>query len=169
MIKLKTLTPQGIDKTALEQEYPFSNIAFTIHVFARHKNDYHLGPFFSDEHGVVTISKELLEISAEAERETGIMDYGSIDECYSLVEIRLCSENDLVRAISARQVWGLLGREASVWESKESLIERLKQAHNKSLIVQEGLGLDRLRDEWKDGMRKCSYDFFVRPMNESPS
>ena len=120
------------------QDYHIPNIVFSVDTHARHKNDYHLGPFFSDENGVVTITRELLDTYAEAELESGLMGYASISDCYSLVEIRLWSDDDLERAIRGRQTWGLLKREKTLWESPEELIERFRNANNRSLVIAEG-------------------------------
>jgi len=148
-------------KTDMNQDYRVSNIIFSVDTHARHKNDYHLGPFFSDENGVVTITRELLDIYVEAELESGLMDYTHISDCYSLVEIRLWSEDDLERAIKGRQVWGLLKREKTLWESSEELIERFRKANNRNLVVPEGF--NRIRDEWDGGRQKYTYDFHVTP------
>jgi len=148
-------------KTGMGQDYHIPNIVFSVDTHARHKNDYHLGPFFSDENGVVTITRELLDTYAEAELESGLMDYASISDCYSLVEIRLWSDDDLERAIRGRQTWGLLKREKTLWESPEELIERFRNANNRSLVIAEGFS--HIRDEWDGSRQEYAYDFHVTP------
>jgi hypothetical protein len=148
-------------KTGMGQDYRAPNIVFSVDTHARHKNDYHLGPFFSDENGVVTITRELLEIYVEAELESGLMDYTHISDCYSLVEVRLWSENDLGKAIRGRQTWGLLKREKALWKSPEELIERFHNANNRNLVIAEGFS--RIRDEWDGSKQEYAYDFYVTP------
>jgi len=152
-------------KTGMGQDYRVSNIIFSVDTHARHKNDYHLGPFFSDENGVVTITRELLDIYVEAEVESGLMDYTHISDCYSLVEIRLWSENDMERGIRGRQLWGLLKREKTLWESPEELIEQFRKANNRNLVVTEGFS--RIRDEWDGSRQQYAYDFYVTPKDDA--
>jgi hypothetical protein len=158
-IKLKTLTSQGKYQPALEQDYRVPNIVFSIDTHARHKNDYHLGPFFSDENGVVTITRELLDIQIEATLDSGLMDYTHISDCYSLIEIRLWSENDLERAIEGRRTWGLGKREKDLWKSPEELIDAFRAANNRNLVFVDGFS--RIRDEWDGSKREYAYDFHV--------
>ncbi|HEX8179472.1 MAG TPA: hypothetical protein VF525_08010 [Pyrinomonadaceae bacterium] len=160
-IKLKTLISQGKYKPGLEQDYRLPNIVFSVDTHARRKNDYHLGPFFSDENGLVTITRELLDIYVEATLESGLMDYTHISDCYSLIEIRLWSDNDLERAIRGRRTWGLLKREKNLWKSPEELIERFRNANNRNLLIAEGFS--HIRDEWDGSKQEFAYDFYVTP------
>jgi hypothetical protein len=146
-------------KTGMGQDYRVPNIVFSVETHARHKNDYHLGPFFSDDDGVVAITRELLDIYVEAELDSGLMDYTHISDCYSLIEIRLWSENDLEQAIKVRQLWGLLKREKTLWQSPEELIERFRNANNRALAISEGFS--RIRDEWDGRKQEYGYDFYV--------
>ena len=148
-------------KTGMGRDYRVPNVVFSVETHARHKNDYDLGPFFSDDHGVVSITREVLDIYVEAELDSGLMDYTHISDCYSLIEIRLWSENDLERAIKGRELWGLLKREKTLWESPEELIERFRNANNRNLAVAEGVS--RIRDEWDGRKQEYAYDFYVTP------
>jgi hypothetical protein len=148
-------------KTGTGQDYRMPNIVFSVDTHARRRNDYHLGPFFSDESGVIAITRKLLDIYVEATLESGLMDYTPISDCYSLVEIRLWSENELERAIRGRQTWGLLKREKDLWKSPEELMERLRNANNRKLLIVEGFS--RIRDEWDGSKQEYAYDYYVRP------
>jgi hypothetical protein len=146
-------------KTGMGEDYRVPNIVFSVDTHAWHKNDYRLGPFFSDDNGVVAITRELLDIYVQAELDSGLMDYTRISDCYSMMEIRLWAENDLEEAIKGRQLWGLLKREKTLWESPEELIERFRNANNRNLAIAEGFS--RIRDEWDGSKREYAYDFFV--------
>lgn len=78
-------------------------IAFSIRTFARSKNDYHLGPFFSDHTGVLALTRRQLELSAQAKLSSGLMDYASVHDGFPLIEISHFSADDIERAIIARK------------------------------------------------------------------
>jgi len=48
-------------------------IAFNIRTFARAKNDYTLGPFFSDSAGVLALTRREFEYSAAGHLDAGAM------------------------------------------------------------------------------------------------
>lgn len=114
------------------------NIIVSIHLFAMRKNDYYLGPFFSDNNGEIKIDKNILEISAEAELQTGLMDYKEVDECSSLVEIKIASEGEIADLIKGRTLWGLIGQEQQLYNTKEELLDRITK-NNNNLIFPNSL------------------------------
>lgn len=112
------------------------NIIISIHVFAMKKNDYYLGPFFSDEAGELEIDKKVLEISAEAELKTGIMDYRSINEGSPLIEIRIISPEEIASLLKGRELWGIIGHEKKLYNTKEELLERIRRNNNNLILPQ---------------------------------
>lgn len=76
-------------------------VIFQIHVFARQRNDYLLAPFFSNEMGLVEISRADLESAVEVQLAAGLMDYVGITGAFPLVEMRHWSQEDIDRAIQA--------------------------------------------------------------------
>src|SRR5450432_3316371 len=92
-------------------------LAFWVRTFARSKNDYRLGPFFSGEKGILTISRRECELHAAATLDSGIMDFHPVVEGFALVEIVHWSADDMLRAIEARsRVWtSLLAGEAELF------------------------------------------------------
>jgi len=113
------------------------------------KNDYHLGPFFSGENGVLTITRRQLQLAAAAELSSGLIDYDAIENAFPFVEIVHWSGYELERAIDARSKrWtSLLDGEAKLYESMSELLRRLRASGNASLLpAHERTG--RLRDEW---------------------
>jgi len=109
------------------------NIIVMIHIFAMEKNDYHLGPFFSNDNGEIEIDKNTLEILAEAELESGLMDYRSVKECSPLVEIGIISEKDIENLIKGRELWGVSKREKELYGSSENLLNRIKKSNNHAI------------------------------------
>lgn len=108
----------------------YADIIIGITLIAPRKNNYHLGPFFTNNKGIVTLSERDLLISVEAELETGLMDYCSYRECSKEVMIEVFDYKDLAKLIHGREAWGLVGKEALLYESKEKLLERIKACNN---------------------------------------
>ena len=48
------------------QPSKIENVLVYIHLFARHKNDFYLGPYYSDQNGIINISKNDLNNEIEA-------------------------------------------------------------------------------------------------------
>ncbi|MBW3623910.1 MAG: hypothetical protein KY468_10935 [Armatimonadetes bacterium] len=143
-------------------EHPFRvpNVVFCVRTFARLKNDYKLAPFFSDSEGVVTITRELCEIYAAAELDTGLMDYRPISDCFPLVEIYYWSEEELERAIEGRKTWGLLSAERQLWSSVDELINKYRTTANR-LLRSPIPGVNRIRDEWDGSKDFIEYKYYV--------
>lgn len=120
-----------------QQDFPINNILLYIKIFARHKNDYLLGPFVSNENGEILITKLLLENEIQATIESGIMDYDDIEGCSSEVEIHLYSQKEINNLIESRtKVWTeLLKGEKKRWASISELIDILKNSNNKFLLI----------------------------------
>jgi hypothetical protein len=136
------------------------NIIISVHLFAMKKNDYHLGPYFSDSNGEIEIDKNMLTISAEAELQTGIMDYKSVNECSSLVEISILSKGDIINLTKGRALWGLIGREKELYNTKEELLSRIDKNNNSFVLPQS------LRVNWENNTAaKASYEILTNLSN----
>jgi hypothetical protein len=122
-------------------------LPFNVHTFGCRKNNYRLGPFFSDAEGRVVITRELAELSVRDTLDTGLMDYGDICECAPDVEIRNWTSDDIDRCISARQNgWTmLLSGERQIYSSLDELLRRLRAAPRLNQVA-------AIRDRW-DGTR----------------
>jgi len=107
------------------------NVIISIHIFAIKKNDYNLGPFFSDKNGEIKIDKHVLDILAEAEIQTGLMDYNNIHECSPLVEINILSEDEINNLITGRKLWGISEQEKEIYTTKEELLKKISYNNNK--------------------------------------
>lgn len=129
------------------------NIILSIRVFAIEKNDYFLGPFFSNENGEFEIDKNMLEIFSESELKTGIMDYQKIDDCSPQIEIRIMSIEEITNLLKGRELWGLVGRENIFFKTKEELLKRIKK-NNNSLVFPQAIKVT-----WdKDILHEITYE-----------
>jgi hypothetical protein len=132
-----------------------------IQTAACRKNDYHLGPFFSEADGIVRITRAMLERDVSDTLSTGLMDYGGIEECAPDVAIRAWTPAETARAGEGRrEVWtDLLAGEALEYRSIEELIGRFARSVNHYLRVPE----DGIRDRWDGSRRRVEYDYVVYP------
>jgi hypothetical protein len=121
------------------------NIIITIHFFAMKKNDYYLGPFFSDINGEIEIDNDMLAILAEAELQTGIMDYKNVNECSPLVEISILSSEEIQNLVKGRTLWGISGREKELYNTKEELLSRINM-NNNYLVLPQSLRINWTED-----------------------
>ena len=108
----------------------YSNIMVFITLFAPRKNNYDLGPLFSDKFGVISVNKNQLIILAEAVLETGLMDYCGYWECSKEILVEIFDYRDLNKLIYGRETWGIVGKEAILYESKENLLKKIKVCAN---------------------------------------
>jgi hypothetical protein len=108
------------------------NVLFTVHVMATRKNNFSLGPFPSDENGIVSITKDDLLSEAAAHYDSGLMDYDRIENCQPVVKITMMSSQEIARALESRtRVWTmLLGGEPQRWGSIETLCNVYRTAAN---------------------------------------
>ena len=120
-----------------QQDFPVDNILLYIKTNARHKNDFHLGPFVSDKDGVITITKNDLDNKITSIYESGLMDYSSIENCFTFVELRLYDQDEINKMIKSRtKVWtSLLKGEIERWTSINHLVDTLKKSNNKLLLL----------------------------------
>lgn len=135
------------------------NVLFRVTAFASYKNDFHLGPFASDGAGIVTITKSDLDAGIADCYESGLMDYSNISGCSSRVEIRLLSDEDIRRAIDAREkIWTkLLPGERTRWKSIGELLNLYKSANNARFVP------DAIRMNWSEEGAEYSNIFAVAP------
>ena len=112
------------------EKLKIENVIISIHLFAKYRNDYHLGPFFSNEMGEYFLNSNILIASAEAELATGLMDYEDYHNCKDEAVIKILSVFEVSRLKNARKMWGILKDEKSLYESKEQLLSRIELSNN---------------------------------------
>jgi hypothetical protein len=106
---------------------PVPNIAITLTLYARKKNDYHLGPNLSEPSGTITIDRDWVKKSVEANINFFLMDYYStMEDCYPYVGLEVMSADDIDRAIAAMELYSGVTQELGVAPS----ISDLKNASN---------------------------------------
>lgn len=150
------------------QPMQIENVLFSVHLFARHKNDFNLGPYVSDPTGKVVISNADLRNDIVATHDSGCMDYCAVEGAFPFVEIRLSHPDDIDRIINARTTtaWtSLLKGEKERWGTMDNLIQTYRNASNPELMVWKGFS--KIRDEWDGKKTQYHYDLEYRKNNGS--
>jgi hypothetical protein len=135
-------------------------VLFEIRLFARYKNDFILGPFASDDSGLVKIVKKDMESEIASNYDSDLMGHSRVEDCLPTVDIRLLSEDDIRRAAEARsKTWrALLAGERDRWDSIEQLLKMYQDANNKHLVVEQA---SPNRHDWNKPGAEYSYNFVV--------
>lgn len=141
--------------------FEISDVIVTVHLFARHKNDFYLGPYFSDNSGKVIISNKDLVLSIKSTLSSGLMDYYPVNDCYSFVEVFVDQPEDVARALNAREKYWvtLLDGEKERWGTMKNLLSVYRRAKNKEIKISKELS--RVRDEWGGEKDECVYNLLV--------
>ena len=154
--------PERVEIQLLDPEkhrYRVENVILGVHTFARFRNDYYLGPFFSNTDGLVTITKEALRAGVEQSIAYALMDYMDVDTCFPLIEIYFMQQKNIDFVIERLQAGRITRWELELWNSAEELIMRYSNSGNKDLrIPSKGF-----RDEWDGSQDKYNYNFIVTP------
>ena len=108
---------------------PAVNVAFLLTLYAHRKNNYSVGPFVSDNQGVVAISKEDCLKSIDASQQLALMDYASsLTECLPKISIELMSPENLEYFIeNSRKFRDIYSR---YWDCSEETLGRLEACDN---------------------------------------
>jgi len=153
-VEIQLLDPEG-------QPYLVEDVALIIRTFARHKNDYHLGPFFSDNKGFLIIAKGALEARVAESISYAGMDYVDVNTCYPLVSIYLMPQESIDFVIDRLQAGCITERELELWNSTEELMEKYKNSGNKDLRISDNDA--GIRDEWDGSRSEYAYTTIVYP------
>ena len=121
------------------QPAKLENLAVYIKTKARRKNDFRLGPFFSDKNGIIEISKIDFMNEVNATYDSGLMDYSSIETNFPEVEIIPYNKLEIERMIDSRtKIWtSLLNGENERWDSINVLIDNLRKSENKNIDTEK--------------------------------
>jgi len=135
------ILPDRVEIQLLDAEklpLKMAGVLFRVHLFARKKSDFTLQPFSSDAEGLVTIAKKDIEACVAAEYDSGLMDYSHVGDCAPSVEIGPLSQDDIARAIEARETWtSLLAGERDRWTSIEQLLDVYRNSNNGRLLFDQ--------------------------------
>ena len=161
----KQISIQVLTWTSEFKDVPFTGppLALEIRTFARSRNDYHLGPFFSDPDGRVMITRALLDAGARAQLDWGLMDYAPIDDCFALVEIVHWSADDVQRAIEARSDGLFSDHERTLWGSLKEYLDLLRSCANRRLSPVLPGAAQRIRSEWDGSQEEYKFEYRVHP------
>lgn len=157
------ITIQLVNKK--DQAIALENVLFKILIFARHKNDFSLGPYKSDSSGKVTITKDDLRHEVAATYDSGLMDYAPVEDAYPSIEIRPYQQDEIERYIKSRTTaWtSLLKGEKERWDSIDELIDVFKNSTNHTL---KGWKLfAKIKDVWDGSRLLFHYDFKIKTNN----
>jgi hypothetical protein len=146
-----------------------ADILVGIHTLARHKNDFHLGPYPTNTDGVSIITQKDLQAEVKATYSSGMMDYNNINDCFPLVEIRLWSIEEISRSLECRtNIWnGLLEGENERWNSIDELLALYRRALAASSLISGPFHLLKIRDEWAKERAVFDYTFNIQQSEES--
>lgn len=122
-----------------EKPIKVENLAIYIKTKARRKNDFRLGPYFSDKNGLIEISKIDFMNEVNATYDSGLMDYSSIETNFPEVEIIPYTKVEIEGMINSRtNIWtSLLNGENERWNSINVLIENLKKSENQNIDTEK--------------------------------
>ncbi len=142
--------------------YSDDPLVFGVRTYARVKNDYHLGPIFTDQKGSALVPRSQLDAYRRATLSSGLMDYAGLEDAFSFVQILHWSPEDVRRAIETRShVWNaLLDGEEELFGSIDALIARLRETANVR-YVPPGAASGHLRDEWTNSTYEPAYDYTI--------
>jgi hypothetical protein len=148
--------------TSSGEPFLCADILIQVHLFARHKNDFHLGPYPTNAEGIATFTPQDMQANVDATYDSGLMDYPPVGECSSRVEIAVFPPDAISRALEARtKVWtSLLRGEEKLWKSIEELRNLYRRAENATRGISI-LSPTPIHDEWRDLGAQCEYVFIV--------
>ena len=138
-----------------------ANVLLKIQTFATYKNDISLFPFATNHEGIAHITNEEMRAEVSATHDSGLMDYAAIESTHDSVEIRLASQIEIERAISARSnTWKcLLSGEKKRWSTIGNLISLYKSSANHLLDFPHEA---KIRDSWIRPDAEYNYEIHVR-------
>lgn len=123
--------PNHIKVIALKKESgdPAEGLAIMINLKMQFKNNYSIGPKFTNESGTVMFSQSEIIEEMEATKEGSPMDYiGGIESCKS-IEAVVMGHAAIGRFVKARKIWGAA---SSRWRLSAEVIQALQHAINQS-------------------------------------
>lgn len=169
-MQLRTLA--GARGRAKEIPYAGPPVAFVARTFARYRNDYHLGPFFS-EGDRLHISRQQLDLSVRAHLDLGLMDHVDIRDGFALIEMLHWSPEEVRRAIEFRA--GEVERgsfysdcEAKLWGTPSDYVSLLRASGNLRLPPPVRSGGFIIRDEWDGRQANYEYIYHLQPLISAP-
>ena len=109
---------------------PIPNLVILLTLFAHHKNDYDVGPEFTDKDGLVAFSRDDCLKSIQESKEMFLMDYSSsLEQCLPKVLLKIMSQDEIESCIEARQKYKSLFESAC--DCSEEFFQRLRSSINR--------------------------------------
>jgi hypothetical protein len=118
-----------------------ADVAVSLTLHARIKNDYHFAPALSNQSGSIVIERDWVVDSIEETRNFFLMDYqSSLDDCLPYVTIRVMSDEEINRAVDAAETFDGVKERMGVVPA----ISDLRRSSNRQFEPQElRLSLER--------------------------
>ena len=135
-----------------------SGVIVFIKASARRKNNYSLGPYWSNSDGLIEIRKEDLLSEVDSTHDSGLMDYAGINQCYPNVRIEIQNKSDIERITHCRKTaWkNLLRGEKERFQSMEEMISVYESSPNAGFELKDE---DRVSEVVWDGSHStCSLE-----------
>jgi hypothetical protein len=152
--------PESVTIRLVDKDFLPVNISgFLIKVtaFARYRNNYHLGPFVSDEGGVIKFTRKDLLNDISAVHDSGLMDYAGYESCEQKVRIHAYTDQEIKKEIRSRSdIWvDLLQGEAERWGTIENLIAIYQAATNGKYNAVE------VESGWDDAQKEYEFEIVL--------
>ncbi|MDP8219101.1 MAG: hypothetical protein P9M03_10285 [Candidatus Theseobacter exili] len=126
--------PQKIIFRFIEQRTGelIQGLVVSLTLFAKIKNNYHVGPKFSDLNGTVSFSIEELKDEISNAKNMFIMDYKSnLEECSRFIEIKVMSSENIESLILARKKYF---SKDPIYKLSDEQVEQLRNSKNKEYL-----------------------------------
>jgi len=112
-----------------ETKNPIANLVVLLTLFAHRKNDYDVGPGFTDKNGLVAFGRNDCLKSIDDSKRMFLMDYSSsLEQCLPKVQLKIMSQEELEGCIEARRKYKSLFE--SSCDCSEEFFQRLRSSVN---------------------------------------
>ena len=116
-----------IDKVSSE---PVNELVILLKLFAHRKNDYYIGPKFTNQNGKVEFTFQECLDEIQVSRKMFPMDYkSSLQECLSKISIEVMSQDGIQKLIESRREYKDLFKKVS--DCSENFFKRLVASNNR--------------------------------------
>lgn len=110
-------------------QQPIPNLVVSLTLLAHRKNDYPVGPVFTDQNGLVVFTQNDCLNTIENSKTTFLMDYSStLDQCLPKVLLEIMSQEEIEGCIQARKQYKTLFE--PFCDCSEDFFQRLRSSVN---------------------------------------
>lgn len=110
-------------------QQPIPNLVLLLTLLAHRKNDYDVGPEFTDKNGLVVFSRNDCLKSIADSKEMFLMDYSSsLEQCLPKVLLKIMSQEEIESCIEVRRKYKSLFESSA--DCSEEFFQRLRSSAN---------------------------------------